>query len=411
MIVSLLAILILLVVFIRSPWGQSIVVKKATTYVSDKTNTVVSIDKLYLTFSGNLFLEGLYLEDMDGDTLLYSRKLEAGVEVVPLIKTGEINVTKLEWEGLKADISRTELTGKFNFDFLIEAFNTQDGEAQIQEDTLAQTEAQPLSITLSPISLKDFDLRYVDEILGIDAFLIIESLEMEIPVLDLGNSEYRISNFSLQNSKISYTQTKPFEPTEEDTVEAVLPSLIVDKLQLSNISATYNNTVDRQRAGLDIGQFTFQAPEIDLQNQQINVSSIKLLDSNILFHDFGVEVATVPEAVSEPVPFAWPDWAVQVANISLANNSVEFKTADQQTMLGYFNPEVLAIQDLRLEAGDIFLEDNQASLTLSEAGFVEAGGFELKNLQFDFSISEENSELNELWIETNRSQLKGIATV
>ena len=80
---SLLAIVILLLIFIRSPWGQGIVVEKATTYVSNKTNTTVSIDKLYVTFSGNLFLEGLYLEDTEGDTLLYSRKLEAGVEIIP----------------------------------------------------------------------------------------------------------------------------------------------------------------------------------------------------------------------------------------------------------------------------------------------------------------------------------------
>jgi hypothetical protein len=410
-IASVLAILILLVVFIRSPWGQGIVVKKATTYVSNKTKTTVSIDKLFVTFSGNLFLEGLYLEDTEGDTLIYSRKLEAGVEIIPLIKTGAINITKLEWEGLKADISRTEKSGKFNFDFLLEAFVTQDGEVSIKEDAAVQEEVQPLSISLSPVSLKDFDLRYVDEVLGIDAFMKLESLEIEIPILDLDKSQFRISNLSLQNSQISYTQTKPFEPVEEDTVVSVLPFLIVDNLQLSNVSAAYNNSVDRQQAGLDIGKFTLQAPEIDLQNQRVKVSAIGLHDSKVLFHDFGIEFISAPEQISESVPFAWPDWAVQIASISLGNNSVEFKTADLETKPGYFNPEVIAIQDLRLEAGDLFLENRQAGLKLSDAGFVEAGGFELKNLQFDFSISEANSELKDLWIETNRSQLKGIANL
>ncbi|SDA92994.1 Autotransporter translocation and assembly factor TamB [Algoriphagus alkaliphilus] len=403
-----MVIAILLVLFIRSPWGQGIVVDKATQFVSNKTKTAVSIDKLYITFSGNLFLEGLYLGDTAGDTLIYSRKLEAGVEILPLIRTGAINITKLEWEGLKANISRTEVSGKFNFDFLIEAFDTQNGEVAVEVDPANQQNSQVLSIKLSPVSLKDFDLKYLDERMGIDAFLKLESLKIEVPVLNLEKSEFRISNFTLQNSQLSYSQTKAFEPGEEDSIASVLPFLILDNFQLSNVSIAYSNTVDRQQAGLKIGDFNVQAPEINLRNQRIKVNSIALRDSDILFYDF--KVAEALEEVVESIPFAWPVWDVQIGSLSLAKNSVEFKTSeDQEIRQGYFNPEVLAIKALRLEAGDIFLENKQAGLKLSEAGFVEAGGFELKNLRFDFSISEADSKIEKLWIETNRSQLKGIA--
>ncbi len=409
MVVSLLAIFILLVVFIRSPWGQDIVVEKATNFVSNKTQTVVSIDKLYLTFTGNLSMEGLYLEDTEGDTLLYSRSLETGVELIPLIKTGAIHITKLDWDGLKANVSRTAQSGKFNYEFIIDAFVTQNGQDPIAPDTTAQLESQPLEISLSPISLRDFDIHYLDEVMGINAFLNLESLTLEIPVLDLEKSEYRISELSILNTEVLYTQTKPFEPTDEDTTASVLPFLTIDKVRLSNVSAEYNNTVDQQKAGLDIGEFTFQAPEIDLQKQVVKVNTVSLHDSRILFHDFGNQVPEVAEPSPESAPFAWPAWTVEVGAISLGNNSVEFKTADQNTQKGYFNPEIIILSDLRLEAGGLFLENNQARLSLSEAGFAEAGGFELKNLQFDFALSGEESELNNLWIETNRSQLKGIA--
>lgn len=46
--------LLLLVLFIRSPCGQSIIVNKAVYYVSDKTNTKVAVEKLFITFSGAL---------------------------------------------------------------------------------------------------------------------------------------------------------------------------------------------------------------------------------------------------------------------------------------------------------------------------------------------------------------------
>ena len=90
----ILALAFILILFIRSPWGQGIIVDKATNYVSNKTGTEVSIKRLFITFSGNIYLEDLYLEDIDGDTLLYSKNLEAGVAFAPLLTTGNINVTK-----------------------------------------------------------------------------------------------------------------------------------------------------------------------------------------------------------------------------------------------------------------------------------------------------------------------------
>jgi len=69
---TFILLLAALILFIRSPWGQDIVVEKATNYVSSKTGTEVSIRRLFITFFGNIFLEDLYLEDTKGDTLLYS---------------------------------------------------------------------------------------------------------------------------------------------------------------------------------------------------------------------------------------------------------------------------------------------------------------------------------------------------
>ena len=78
-IIGLLIFFSLVVLFIRSPWGQNIIVTKAVSFIADKTGTEVSIDRLYLTFSGNLYLEGLYLEDEQQDTLVYSKDLEVSV--------------------------------------------------------------------------------------------------------------------------------------------------------------------------------------------------------------------------------------------------------------------------------------------------------------------------------------------
>ena len=41
--VAILVLLLLIILFIRSPWGQGILVEKAINYVEDKTGTEVQI--------------------------------------------------------------------------------------------------------------------------------------------------------------------------------------------------------------------------------------------------------------------------------------------------------------------------------------------------------------------------------
>src|SRR5690606_25017565 len=122
---ALILLIFLVLLFIRSPWGQDMIIHKVVDYVSEKTRTKIEIDRLYITFSGNAYIEGLYLEDKQGDTLAYSRSLEASVPLLPLIKGDKINIVSLDWSGLVAKINRPEATGKFNFDFLIDAFATE----------------------------------------------------------------------------------------------------------------------------------------------------------------------------------------------------------------------------------------------------------------------------------------------
>src|SRR5699024_854409 len=109
---------------IRSPWGQNIIVQRATTYISNKTHTQVAIDKLFITLQGNIMLKGLYLEDTAGDTLVYSKSLEIDVPIIPIVKGETIVVKNIDWQGLKAKVVQQDTIKGYNFQFLIDAFTT-----------------------------------------------------------------------------------------------------------------------------------------------------------------------------------------------------------------------------------------------------------------------------------------------
>ena len=81
--------------------------------MSNKTNTKVAIDKLFITFDGDLQLNGLYLEDKKGDTLVYSKSLEANIPLWKMIQGKAVGVDALNWYGLRANIIRKDSVGNF----------------------------------------------------------------------------------------------------------------------------------------------------------------------------------------------------------------------------------------------------------------------------------------------------------
>ena len=396
-------ILGILILFIRSPWGQGIVVDKATNYVSGKTGTEVSIERLFITFSGNIYLEDLYLEDTNGDTLVYSKNLEAGLAFAPLLTTGNINVTKLDWEGLVARVSRSAETEKFNFDFLIEAFVSQPADStQVAADTTA---SDPLKIKLSPISLRDFDITYQDEVMGIDASILLGELEVAIPGLDLENYEFDIKEVALRNTSINYHQTKPFPPSEESTEESPLPNLNLDELTLSNVRADYVSDPDSQKAQVHIGNLLVELPKADLKTQTIELKALALEKSNILFHDFSIPTAVDPVSSSDPAPFSWPDWTVEAEKINIDSTNIEYKSADVAVQRGRFNPEAISISNLTFDTEDLFLKDETVGANLREFRFQEGSGFALKEFRFDLEAGNESADVDDLILTTNRSNL------
>ncbi|WP_283414162.1 translocation/assembly module TamB domain-containing protein [Algoriphagus winogradskyi] len=393
-----------MILFIRSPWGQGIIVDKATSYVSDKTGTEISIKRLFITFAGNIYLEDLYLEDTQGDTLLYSKNLEAGVAFAPLLTTGNISVTKLEWEGLIARVNRSATTEKFNFDFLIEAFVSQDADSTqtVAADT---TVSDPLSIKLSPIALRDFDITYQDEVMGIDAAIVLGELDVEIPGLDLEKYEFDIKEVSIQDTRIKYHQTKPFPPSKESTEESPLPILNLDKMRLTNVSADYVNVPDSQEAQVKIGNFLIELPEANLQTQTIKLKTLALEKSSILFHDFSVATQNGGSPASPSAPFEWPAWVVEADKIAIDSTDIEYKSADTSIKQGEFNPEAVVLSNLLFDAKDIFLKDEKAGMNLQAFHFQEGRGFDLNEFQFDLKAGNESVLVKNLILATNRSKL------
>jgi translocation and assembly module TamB len=397
-------ILVAIILLVRSPWGQGIIVNKATSFIEKETGTKLSIDRLFITFSGNIYLEGVYLEDLSGDTLLFSNKLEAGLEFLPLLSSGDIKISKLHWDGVKGNVSRKAKTEDFNFTFLIEAFLPQSAEEPEAPDSTSSA----LKLALKDISLSNFNLNYQDEFLGISSKLILGELRMDLPQIDLETMAIEISEISLRNTKADYLQTKPFPETPPDTTASSPINLILKNLAIQNVQLNYKNKVDQQLAEIDLKELLLKLPKVDLKNQEVKLELFELKNSSILFHDFSIPSAnSAAESDSSSVPFTWPEWIVSAKQITLGNNQIEFKTSEIDFRKGFFNPEAIRITNLTADLSDLILENKSASAQVNSLQFEEASGFLLKGFSVSLASNDLETSIENLNLAINQSQLTG----
>ena len=82
MIVSTVILLLILLpvvgtLLLSMPSMQNRAVRWATDFASEKLGTTVSIDHITVGMLNHIKVRGLYVEDLDGDTLLYARSVTA----------------------------------------------------------------------------------------------------------------------------------------------------------------------------------------------------------------------------------------------------------------------------------------------------------------------------------------------
>lgn len=380
--------------------------QRAVNYVSGKTNTKVEIEKLFITFGGNIMLKGLYLEDKKGDTLVYTKSLEADIPLLPIIRGNGIGVNYLDWEGLRANIIRKDSISGYNFQFLIDAFASTDTTVVATDTTSA-----PMKIILGEINFKDFNIVFNDAVLGIDSKFQISKLNLQMKKTDLENMDFRASEASISNARIKYIQS-PVPPTpKEDTP---LPYLALDQLSLKNVFVDYQSYGDRIAANLEISDLYLELPKADLTNNDIEIgdfrfkNSIVKINTEIETNGITQKAEELKDNVKEDIQkFEWPDFKIAISYIDLEGNNISYFVGKNEVKKDVFNPNAIALQNFTLKANDVFLKEKKAGLQLKALTFEEGSGLNVKELALNLEVTDTFLDVNDLKLALNNNKLDG----
>ncbi|WP_378173513.1 translocation/assembly module TamB domain-containing protein [Aquimarina sp. SS2-1] len=399
---GLLLIFILLVLFIRSQWGQNIIVNRLVSYASEKTGTTITVDKAYVTFSGNILVKGLYIEDQKQDTLLYSKKLEASLALIPLIRGKSYHLKSLEWSGVNTNIIKTEKTNSYNFAFIIDAFNSDTAPIEPQET------ASSVPIKIGDLSLSDFDINFLDETLGVDSKIKLGSLELDVDTFNLDSMNFEIDELNFKDSDIEFKQTKTI-PTDTTSGNSILPLIKTTELNISEVKIHYESIPNKINFSSDVEKLKIEKGIVDLKQQKYSTELLTLSDSKISFTDLSERAESIPEKDQD---FNWPDLNVQADKISLQNNSFLYRNTLSPVNPKEFNSKYIDLQSLNFVANDLQLAKGKADIQLQKVSFIDRSGFNLQHLSSKIKINESSKlSIENIAISTNTSNLKGSVLV
>src|SRR5688572_1833455 len=117
----ILLFFILIVALVLVPPVQSLIRKKAVSYLEQTLNTRVSVGKIYVGLPKKVVIENVYLEDRQRDTLLIAGSLKVDIALLKLIK-GEVDINSIELKNSTVKIKRELPDTVFNFQFIVDEF-------------------------------------------------------------------------------------------------------------------------------------------------------------------------------------------------------------------------------------------------------------------------------------------------
>ena len=393
-IVSILVLIFLITAgIIQIPFIQTKIVRYATTLVSNKTHTKVEIRNVSISFPKSIVVEGLFLEDLQKDTLLYAGKTEVNIALLGLLSS-KIDISSIALEDATVRLHSTKTDPLFNYNFLVTAFS--DTTKPVVSDSLVQSK---WTFDIDHISLKNIRFRYNDEFAGMDVSAALKESKFSLNGIDLQKSVYRIDELSLEGL-IAKVFVNASQNIQTNPSASASPKISAKNLQLSNSTIIYTDLVGYLSVNAIIDRSELKDANLDLQMQLLSSNSLELSKSQIFYHTFAPEVSINTTASS-----SGSDWKVTMNSIEMADNTFVYQIGNNPELKGAFDPDNLTYSKLNLEATDFQYSTETTKASVKKFSTTDQNNFEITNLGGEFKMDEHSITTNELKASTPHSTL------
>lgn len=390
-----------LILSLQIPAVQNYVKDQLVVYLEEKIKTDVSLERVYIDFPNSLVMENLHLKGEKLDTLLSVKKLDVGLHIMKLINS-TADLTSIEMEGVRAHVVRDQ-EGRFNFDYILDAFATEDKE---------ESPSKPFIISLDKIHLKDIGVIFTDLQAQNDIRFHFNELNTRVRTFDLENNNYAVNNIDLDGLKLKLQQDLIEEVAEEveetiDSLNRKKPmSIDLNSVKFTHFDVDYGDDNSRTSAKVVFKELSTKINKIDIENNAFDIENLKLAGARIrsdLYLPSNNNSKTPPENAGEK---SQKPASLLLGNLILEDVQVEYNnTAAAPARRGTdFNH--LKFSNISLNLEDFKMENGTFAGRVNSAEIRENRGLNIQEFRTDFAYREKQAFLRNLYLQTPKTLLR-----
>jgi hypothetical protein len=213
-------------------------------YYASEMKTTITIDKVDIRFFDSVLLEGVYIEDQKGDTLIYAPKLTTDIGELSLGKSF-IDIDQIALDNARINLKVYEGEQDLNLQFLVDYFASED------------TTESEWKFTVDQIAVSNAHFSYVDE---------------NAPPLE--GSGMNFSNMDFRNFDIAFEDFK----IEEDSIYINLDHLAVQDVVSGFDLDTLKADIKISPLGIEMVDLLIRTPDSRLVTDNLTFKTKRYED-------------------------------------------------------------------------------------------------------------------------------------
>lgn len=264
----------MLLLFFSLPIVQTSIAKKVTKRLNSDFGVNINIDRVGLTFSGDVSLKGVYIEDYKQDTLIHIEALKTSILSTRKAIEGTLEFGEIDLENLTFNIKTYKGERETNLDIFVAKLDTPK-----EDDTPSS-----FLLTATDINIEDGVFRLIDQNTDNPQVLFFSKLYTQVE-----NFKIQGPNVSCHINELAFVDSRGIEMKQlRSDFQYTLNQMRFDKLQI--------NTNDSHLSGFLV--FDYRREDMARFTDKVKVkgefksSKVSFDEINLLYNQFGKGISS-----------------------------------------------------------------------------------------------------------------------
>ncbi len=398
----ILLLLILFLFLLHTRTARNFIREKMEAYLIAKTNTSLHISAINYRLPKWVELDGVFLRDRSGDTLISGGKIRVDINMLTLLK-GQYVISKVVLENMRVNIYRKANDSNFNYQFLLDVFAGKP---------LPPKKKSPVMISLDEIEIVHSAIAWHDRYGGTIMDTKIGRFHATIDSLNIFSQKYAFRKVAVTDMVFDLQLWKkadnaPVLRVVQSSAEGLLPIIKIKQLEMARSHIDF----DGQNTGFhtvnDINEMHVTG-FLMASAEQLSVEQLTLLNSSFSLDRKDIKPSDKKRLQNDT---SMNRIKYKILHAVLFNNSIAFNDLSVKRKSNGLDANHIQLQSLSGGFADFAYSGNELKAHIDSFSAIEQSGFILDSLHGEFAMNDTLVIARNVLIKTPVSHISGKAII